>query len=75
MIGREMISEPLEIKLVFQFVNRSAEADVSNLVEAPQDVLKKAGVISDDRIIQVVHARKEFGTGPGMTIELLKIEE
>ena len=71
---KEPLSCPLEIKLVFQFNDRRREADVSNLVEAPQDALTKAGVITDDKIIQVVHARKEFGKEAGTFIELYSID-
>jgi Holliday junction resolvase RusA-like endonuclease len=73
-VGRETIEEPLEIKLVFYFRNRQQEADVSNLVEAPQDALEKAGIIKNDRLIQVVHARKVFDKfKEGMQIELYRV--
>lgn len=69
-----LISCPLEARFKFYFVNHQAEPDASNLIEGPQDALKKAGVISDDRIIQRVTAEKFFG-GMAMTeIELYEFE-
>lgn len=73
-LGREMIDQPLEIKLVFHFMNHRHEADVSNLVEAPQDALTKAGVIKDDKIIQVVRAQKVFLGREGTELELYAVE-
>lgn len=69
------IDQPLIIHLVFTFENKRSEADVSNLIEAPQDALTKAGVISDDRIIQVVQAKKEFAKTAGTLIQLWSIED
>ena len=63
----------IEIKLVFHFKNHQHEADVSNLVEAPQDALTKAGVIIDDKIIQVVSATKVFDGTEGTDIELYAV--
>ena len=74
MINRKLIDKPIEAKFIFEFKNHKAEPDTSNLIEAPQDALTKAGVISDDKIIQVVHAKKTFGDGEGTVIELYEIE-
>jgi len=71
--GKKTIDQPLEISLRFHFKNHAAEADVSNLVEAPQDALTKAGVISDDKIIQVVRAEKIFDGTEGTDIELYEV--
>lgn len=68
--GRQTIDKALEINLVFHFKDKRREPDVSNLVEAPQDALTKAGVIIDDRIIQVVKASKVFDGTEGTDVEL-----
>lgn len=73
-IGMDVIDEPIEAKFTFYFKNHHAEADVSNIIEAPQDALKKAGVISDDKLIQVIHAQKIFGEEPRCVIQLFAIE-
>lgn len=73
-MSREMITVPIEARFKFYFKNRSGEADLSNLIEAPQDVMKKAGVIEDDRLIQVIHATKHFGHEPRVEIELYALE-
>lgn len=72
-LPNEVIDEPLEAKFIFYFANKKGEPDVSNLIDSPQDALKKAGVIIDDRIIQVVHAQKFFGEEPRVEIELYRI--
>lgn len=68
--GREPIDVPIEARFRFYFANHQWEADLSNLVEGPQDALKDAGVIADDRLIQSLHATKHFGDGPRVEIEL-----
>jgi len=67
------IDQPLEAVFRFYFKNRQAESDLSNVIEAPQDALTKAGVIIDDKIIQVIHATKIFGHEPRVEIELRHI--
>lgn len=70
-----LINEPIEAHFKFYFKNRSAEADVSNLVEGPQDVLKKTGIIADDKLIMRVRAEKFFGSEPRTEIKLYKFLE
>lgn len=57
--GRETLDQPLYIKLDFYFPNRKA-GDLSNYIEGPNDALTTARVIKDDRLIQVIEARKHF---------------
>ncbi len=66
---------PMVARFTFYFKNHSGESDTSNLVEAPQDVLKKAGVIADDKFIYLFTAHKVFGTEPRTDIELYHYEE
>lgn len=73
-VGKETIDVPLEARFVFCFENHQGEADVSNLCEAPQDVLEKAKVIRNDKLIQIVNARKEFGVEPKTMVELYEIK-
>lgn len=73
--GREPLDEPLELTVRFYFKNHAGEADLSNLVESPQDALKDAGVIVDDRLIQVLHAQKFYGETPRTEIELRSVGE
>ena len=58
----------------FYFTNRRGEADVSNLCEAPGDLLKDAGVLKDDRLIVRIEAQKYFGHDPRTEIEIYKYE-
>jgi Holliday junction resolvase RusA-like endonuclease len=48
----------------FYFENRSAEADVSNLIEGVQDIMVKAHLLKDDRLIMKLTAGKFFGYEP-----------
>lgn len=65
----------LEARYKFYFKNHQSEADVSNLVEGPQDELKNAHVISDDKLIMRIVAEKFFGEEPRTEIELYEFEE
>lgn len=44
-------SFPLHIEMHFYFKDRQGEADLSNLFEGPCDVLKQAGIIVDDKLV------------------------
>lgn len=68
------IDKPMEAKFFFYFKDRQGEADLSNLIEGPQDVLKTAGIIKDDRLIHIIQARKTFGENPRIEIALFDIE-
>lgn len=68
------IDVPVFAKYYFHFENRASEADVSNLCEAPGDLLQKVGVIKDDRQIVALYAQKEFGVPPKTIIELYEAE-
>lgn len=73
--GSAPISEPMHIDLVFNLPDRR-QCDVSNLLEAPQDALTKAGVIKDDSLFRSVTAKKNLATQPtGTTITLYKFTE
>jgi Holliday junction resolvase RusA-like endonuclease len=66
------ISFPINLKVIFYFDNRMAEADLSALYEGIQDVLQSEGVIANDRLI-VGHngSTKVFGEGePRMEVEI-----
>lgn len=56
------ITGPVRMQAIFCFENRMAEADLSALLEGPQDVLQKCGVIKNDRqIILLDGSTKVFG--------------
>lgn len=68
--GRDAFTEPMEARFRFYFKNHQHEADLSNIVEAPQDALQKAGVIKDDKLIWIARLEKFFGEEPRVEIEL-----
>lgn len=68
--GFEMITTPIAAQFDFYFKNKAGEPDISNLCEAPCDLLTKAGIIIDDKIITLMTARKWFGNDPGTVIRL-----
>jgi Holliday junction resolvase RusA-like endonuclease len=60
----------LEAEYKFYFKNTQGQADTSNLVEGIQDVLTKAGVIQDDKLIMRFTAEKFFGHEPRTEVVL-----
>lgn len=69
------IDQTLEAKFYFYFENKMAEADTSNLIEGPQDLLTKLGVIKDDKLIKRLTAEKFFYDSPRTLIELYGYED
>lgn len=66
----------IHARYTFYFENHSGEADLSNLLEGPSDLLQDAGVIKNDRLIQSYDgSRKLFGRPAGLLIELFKFVE
>lgn len=63
---------PIEVRLRFYFKNHQGEADVSNLCEAPNDLLEKAGIILNDRLITRLIGEKFFGHEARTEIEIYK---
>lgn len=63
------------VQYLFFFKNKQAEADVSNLIEGPQDALTKAGVIVDDKLVVSLSAHKYFYAEPRTEITIYEIEE
>lgn len=68
------LTQTLHAKYFFYFQNHHGEADTSNCVEGPQDVLTKAVVIKDDKFIKSFTAEKFFGEDPRTVIELYEYE-
>ena len=58
----------------FHFKNHQAEADTSNCVEGPQDLMQKLGIITDDKLIKKFTAEKFFGGEPKTMVRLLAME-
>jgi len=69
--SRRCYAGPMIAFFSFYFQDHMHEPDVSNLVEGPQDVLKKAGVIEDDRLIHELHARKIFDSNEEPRVEIV----
>lgn len=69
-VNRATIRHPITGVFRFYFKNYASEPDVSNLIEGPQDILTKCGVIEDDKLIKRVIAEKFFGHEPRVEIEL-----
>lgn len=65
----------IEAHYRFYFENKHGEADTSNLIEGPQDVLEKVGVIVNDKLITKLTAEKFFGHEPRVEIILKRIGE
>lgn len=53
---------PLNISFKFHFPTHQWEADLSNLIQGPEDILQKTGIIEDDKLIYSLDgSRKIFG--------------
>lgn len=70
-----LVDYPIRLLLKFYFADRQAEADVSNLVEGPQDLLVKLGVLKDDRLVHELRAFKFFGHDPRTEISIFKYQQ
>jgi len=60
------------IKIIYKFYRKDKRrVDCSNMIEAPQDCLIKAGIISDDNIIKKITAEKFYSKdNPRTEIEI-----
>ena len=69
----------IEAHFEFYFKNHQGEADTSNCIEGPQDLIQKIGVIENDKFIVSLKAIKYFGTEPHTIIRLysydIKVED
>lgn len=68
------IKERIRAEYEFHFNNFRNEADTSNCVEGPQDLLQKMRVIENDKLIVEFSARKVIGTTDCVMIRLFKID-
>ena len=68
------IEVPCAIFLEFHFTNGSGEPDTTNCTEGPQDLLQKAGVITNDKLFKTVIATKELGLEPKTIITIMPLE-
>jgi Holliday junction resolvase RusA-like endonuclease len=58
-LGHKPIAVPMNAGFVFYFSNHQHEADLSNLIEGPQDLLKELGFIVDDKLIYSLDGSKK----------------
>jgi Holliday junction resolvase RusA-like endonuclease len=66
------INFEVEMRWRFYFANRQGQADLSNLVEGPQDVLQKAGVLKNDKLVRRSLQENYFGYEPRIEVEIYK---
>jgi Holliday junction resolvase RusA-like endonuclease len=71
----ETIDTPVEMRAKFYFPNHQHEIDCSNGVQGPEDVLQKAGVIKDDKLIYREVLEKFFGHEPRVEIKIFAYKE
>lgn len=65
----------LTVHYRFGFKNRQGEADVSNLIEGPQDILAECGIIKNDKQIKYLTAEKVFEGMEFVEITVRKFKE
>ena len=66
------IDGPIEVHYEFHFKNHQAEADTSNLIEGIQDVLQKMNVITNDKNIVALRAKKLFGLESKVLVKIIR---
>lgn len=54
------IDFPVYMEITFHFKNHAHEADTSNCLEGIQDVMQKAGILKNDKLIYKILAEKVF---------------
>lgn len=63
-MGFKRITYPVILTIHFGFETHKGEADLSNLLEGPQDCLEDMGIIQNDKLIyHLDDCRKIFGSG------------
>lgn len=60
----------IEARFEFHFLNHQGEADTSNCIEGPQDLMAKLGVFENDKQIVSLRAVKRFGLPPKTIVKL-----
>ena len=58
--GQPPYELPVELRLIFTTDNRR-RWDIDNRVKALQDCLSMAGVIKDDRQVEILHVERKYG--------------
>lgn len=71
----QLVDYPCELHARFYFANHSAESDLSNCIQGPEDVLQTLGLLKDDKLIQRMRLEKFFGHEPRVEIEIYKYEQ
>ena len=64
---------PIELRLIFTANNRR-RWDIDNRVKALQDCLSLAGVLKDDRQVEILHVERKYGEKQGTYIEVRAID-
>lgn len=70
----QLVDYPCELHARFYFANHSAESDLSNCIQGPEDVLQTLGILADDKLIMRIVSEKFFGESPRVEIEIYKYE-
>lgn len=68
----QAIDFPCEVHAKFYFANHQGEADLSNMIQGPEDVLQKAGILKNDKLVMRAEMEKFFGHEPRVEIEIYK---
>ena len=64
--------EPVELRITFT-VNSRRKWDIDNRVKALQDCLSMAGVLKDDRQVEILHVERKYGQKNATYIEVLSV--
>ncbi|MBQ3347290.1 MAG: RusA family crossover junction endodeoxyribonuclease [Synergistaceae bacterium] len=71
--GKPAYKEPVELRIIFT-TNDRRKWDIDNRVKALQDCLSLAGMIEDDRQINILYAERRQGDKTATQIEVRAID-
>lgn len=74
--NKDAIANKVHIKFTFHFSNYKNEPDLSNCLEGPQDALVKAGILTNDKLVNSYDGtRKVFGKTNAVMIDVYEYKE
>lgn len=70
----QLVDYPCEVHARFYFANRANEADLSNMIQGPEDILQTLGILKDDKLIMREVTEKFFGHEARVELEIYRYE-
>ncbi len=71
--SRPPYEEPVELRIIFT-ANSRRKWDVDNRVKALQDCFSMAGILKDDKQVEILHVERKYGVKQTTHIEVSSID-